>query len=534
MTGKIITIKLPLLLLAVIIAITTITSCSSNEEKNEKPFVFLGEGYENGVFRSDNFDKDTIVTPKNISALYNEYNVETLFNGSYYLIHSKKSYTTSRYLSRLIQMKEGKQVAAKTFYDSEIDANKVIKLRDKLIIGLNSLRVNNYDSTFHQSTHQCRVVVLSDSLTPIVAKKFYSQKGHTYIESLMQISDSTFICAIASGEVEINPYSHYQFKARKDLSIVGQPFSSNQYQYEIRNEDLDLSKPDWGNDLSDNYLSTLKKETVENNSAIPNDSVQRPISSSKPQKPRIPKDFVLVSAGILKNEHEWNNDKEVYYNVSIDSFYVCKYELTQCEFKRVMGNILKENYTWNIYIDYKDATVVKQGDSIPVVGTYQEFAEYCNRRSVAEGYDGFYDIDGSKVRIKHDGNGYRLLNHFEWTYAAKGGNANEKYSYSGSNKIGEVAWYGGNSKYRPHEVGKKKANSLGLYDMSGNVSEMLLDDPKSPYRLIGGEGFDYWVNLGPHDILGMYEKNRRNGTRIALVPKGMQNRNTNLTWKYHW
>lgn len=148
MTGKIITIKLPLLLLAVIIAVTTITSCGSNEEKKEKPFVFLGDGYENGVFRPENFDRGTIVTPENIDSLYNQYNVYTLFNGDYYLIRSKKSYTTSRYLSRLIQMKEGKQVAAKTFYDSEIDANKVIKLRDKLIIGLNSLRVNNYDSTF--------------------------------------------------------------------------------------------------------------------------------------------------------------------------------------------------------------------------------------------------------------------------------------------------------------------------------------------------------------------------------------------------
>lgn len=248
----------------------------------------------------------------------------------------------------------------------------------------------------------------------------------------------------------------------------------------------------------------------------------------------IPKDFVLVPAGILKNESEWNNDKEVFYNVDIDSFYVCTFELTQAEYKRIIGSILPENYTWNIQIDYKDAKVVQQGDSIPVICTYQEFAEYCNKRSRLEGYDGFYDIEGNKVKIRHNGNGYRLLNHFEWTYAAKGGNSNERYSYAGSNKIGEVAWYGGNSKYRPHEVGKKKPNSLGIYDMSGNVSEMLLDDPKSPYRLIGGEGFEYWVNLGPNDILGMFEKNCRNGTRVAFVPRGMKNNNTKLTWKYKW
>lgn len=366
MTGKIITIKLPLLLLAVIIAVTTITSCGSNEEKKEKPFVFLGDGYENGVFRPENFDRGTIVTPENIDSLYNQYNVYTLFNGDYYLIRSKKSYTTSRYLSRLIQMKEGKQVAAKTFYDSEIDANKVIKLRDKLIIGLNSLRVNNYDSTFHQSSHQCRVVVLSDSLTPILGKRFNSQKGHTYIESLMQISDSTFICSVASGEVEISPYSHYQFKAHKDLSIVGKTVSSNQYQYEIRNEDLDLSKPDWGNDLSDNYLNTLKKNTMENKSTISNDSVRRTIPSSNPQKSRIPKDFVLVPAGRLKHlfyDYD-SNYNSIYKDWNVDSFYICKYEVTQVEYRSIMD----ENPS------------KYQGDRIPVHNLSNfEAIQYCQK-----------------------------------------------------------------------------------------------------------------------------------------------------------
>lgn len=531
------------IMVALLMLVGLFTGCNNEKSDNSKPFEFLGEA----IGRPENFDKDTIVTPENIDSLYRQYTVEALLGGDYYLVRSKKSYTTSRYLSRLIQMKNGKQVAARTFYDSDIDANAVIKLKNRIIVGLNSLRVNNYDSTFHKSTHKCRIIVLSDSLIPILGKRFYSQRGHTYIESLMQNTDSTFFCSVASGDVELGPKARYQSRVRYNLYIEREKPITDYYGYEIKYEELDLSKSDWGNDLSDEVLMAAKAEKERNDmnsqtdsiSTNSNDSAQfvhpaeNPISTVS-STPRIPKDFVLVPSGTLKNEREWNDNREVVYNVNIDSFYICKYELTQAEYKRIAGTLLPENYTWNIQIDYKDAKVVQKGDSIPVIGTYQEFAEYCNKRSIMEGYDGFYEIDGNRVKIKHDGNGYRLLNHFEWTYAARGGNANERYSYAGSNKISEVAWYGGNSKYRPHDVGKKKANSLGLYDMSGNVSEMLLDDPKSPYRLIGGEGFEYWVNLGPDDILGMFEKNRRNGTRIALIPKIMTNNNTKLTWKYKW
>lgn len=528
------------IMVALLVLVGLFVGCNRDKSENGKTFEFLGEA----IDRPENFDKDAIVTSENIDSLYRQYNVEAIFNGDYYLIRSKQSYTTSRYLSRLIQMKNGKQVAAKTFYDSDIDANAVIRLRDKIVVGINSLRKNNYDSTFHVSTHKCRIIVLSDNLTPIAGKRFYSQKGHTYIESLMQNSDSTFFCSIVSGDFEPSPYAHYQFRAHYNLNFDRQTSITTSNEYKIENEEVDFSKPDWSNDLSDDLLLTMKKQrkridkkAIDSIHITSKDSIKikgNGISTYSTEIQKTPQNFVIVPSGTLKNVREYVEDREIVYNVHIDSFYICKFELTQAEYKRVVGSISQKNYTWSIQIDYKDTKIVQQGNSIPVVCTYREYAEYCNKRSKLEGYDGFYQIEGNKVKIKHNGNGYRLLNHFEWTYAAKGGNANEKYSYAGSNKVGEVAWYGGNSKYRPHEVGKKKANSLGIYDMSGNVSEMLLDDPKSSYRLVGGEGFDYWLNLGPDDILGMCDRNSRTGTRIAFVPKGMKNSNTKLTWKYRW
>lgn len=255
------------IMVALLMLMGLFAGCNNDKSDNSKPFEFLGEA----IGRPENFDKDTIVTPENIDALYRQYTVEALLGGDYYLVRSKKSYTTSRYLSRLIHMKNGRQVAAKTFYDSDIDANAVIRLKNRIIVGLNSLRDNNYDSTFHMSTHKCRIIVLSDSLTPIAGKRFYSQKGHTYIESLMQTTDSTFFCSVASGDVELGPKARYQSRVRYNLYAESQTYITNYYDYEIMSEELDLTMPDWGNDLSDEEIAIARNEEQRRNW---NDSLQ--------------------------------------------------------------------------------------------------------------------------------------------------------------------------------------------------------------------------------------------------------------------
>ena len=99
------------------------------------------------------------------------------------------------------------------------------------------------------------------------------------------------------------------------------------------------------------------------------------------------------------------------------------------------------------------------------------------------------------------GENFRLPTEAEWEFAARGGNKTKGYKYSGSDIIGEVAWYNGNASSRTHRVATKKANELGLYDMSGNVSEWCSDwygNYKSDVQMnpYGEESGTYRVNRG--------------------------------------
>lgn len=159
-------------------------------------------------------------------------------------------------------------------------------------------------------------------------------------------------------------------------------------------------------------------------------------------------EFALVEAGTFTmgatTKTDYTNDNEFpAHEVTLtNNYYMGKTEVSQALWKAVMGTNPSHF----------------KGDNLPV-----EQVSY---------YDCLVFIGNLNLLT---GKEFRLPTEAEWEFAARGGNKSRHYRYSGSNDIDEVAWYKANSDYETHDVATKKPNELGLYDMSGNVSEWCED-----------------------------------------------------------
>jgi formylglycine-generating enzyme required for sulfatase activity len=194
---------------------------------------------------------------------------------------------------------------------------------------------------------------------------------------------------------------------------------------------------------------------------------QRPVEQPAPVVAVITNweiDMVYVEGGTFtmgctsEQGNDCDSDERPMHQVTLSSYYIGKYEVTQKQWQDIMGS--NPSYF--------------KGDNLPIEqvswNDVQKFIQKLNQQT---------------------GKNYRLPTEAEWEYAARGGSKSRSYKFSGSNAVGEVAWYADNSSsktqpkgvkrgnkldtYSTQPIGKKRGNELGIYDMSGNVWEWVND-----------------------------------------------------------
>jgi formylglycine-generating enzyme required for sulfatase activity len=264
-----------------------------------------------------------------------------------------------------------------------------------------------------------------------------------------------------------------------------------------------------------------------------------PISTKEPSQTLIQKtsytdsicgmEFVLVNGRKFQMGDVFGDgqphEKPV-HDVLVSSFYMGRYEVKIREFKKFVGATGYKTeaekgggiygYTgskWELQAgkNWRDIGF-PQTDDHPVVGvSYNDVMEYIRWLNM------------------QSGKRYRLPTEAEWEYAARSGGNQEKWAGTNNeSEVAEYAWYSNNSGREIHPVGQKKANGLGLYDMTGNVWEWIQDWFDEHYYKSSPEKNPTGPNSGEYRVIrggswGNIPKNIRASHRTRVVPQERSN-----------
>jgi formylglycine-generating enzyme required for sulfatase activity len=257
----------------------------------------------------------------------------------------------------------------------------------------------------------------------------------------------------------------------------------------VENRSNKRQSPARYDELSDDFVFVVSNKTPNSNTipTEPQPNIQpQPTSNTQPQNGEI-KDLpfgpsmVFVKGGTFEMGSNRGYINNIYapgnemlkgktHNVSVSDFWMAQTEvsveqyLAFCEatsghYPEWLESGSKSHVETGYYhYKYKDIGYSRTSETLPISGiSWDDAIAYC------------------KWLTKKTGLKYRLPTEAEWEFAARGGTESNNKVYAGSNNANAVGWNKSNSNKKPHSIKQNQSNELGLYDMSGNVSEWCND-----------------------------------------------------------
>ncbi|RJP76828.1 MAG: PEGA domain-containing protein [Desulfobacteraceae bacterium] len=185
-------------------------------------------------------------------------------------------------------------------------------------------------------------------------------------------------------------------------------------------------------------------------------------------------EFIWIAGGCYNmgsppNELGRDADEGPVHKACLDGFWIGKYEVTQGQWKKIMG---------------KNPSFFNRKDDYPVDSISWNDVQFFMQNLSATSEGRF---------------AYRLPSEAEWEYACKSGGQPERFA--GGDRFNSLAWFKGNSNRTTHSVGEKAPNNVGLYDMSGNLSEWVEDNYSMDAYKLHGENNPVYTMSGPNRVI---------------------------------
>ena len=308
-------------------------------------------------------------------------------------------------------------------YESE-SGSKTISFTGKTVTLKYDYGAESRNGSYLISVDQIKLFLNSDNGEEVKAAYFSDEKN------IVTIDGEHYTLLREQGERE-----------REDAEIIRSYWKDGDYREKWMQNQLELAERFIRESEETSGVSTIT-QVQEQNTAI---EAQR---QSEQILVGIADEMVLVNGGIFmmgcapENEINCWEKEEPAHTVSLSDFYIGKYEVTQAQWKAVMG----------------DNPSAFKGDDLPVeMVSWEDVQEFIRKLNATTRKN------------------YRLPTEAEWEFAARGGTKSKGYKYSGSDDLDEVAWHSLSGIVVTHRVGIKNPNELGIFDMNGNVYEWIND-----------------------------------------------------------